>query len=444
MMTPLVLLAAALAQDARMPIRVALDDRSLGRLTAPVLIIDQAGVAPTTFIDDGSIAGDVPADSIHVAATTALRSQTVKFSVLDSGERIGEFEVGLPAEGGATFQLKTIDGMPGVVLDLNAPEMPGTPSPRSPLSESVLQAIPVEEGEMPPDGFISLQARVVASSLGALDGVIIETGEGISSPISDTDGDGVYWGVLVVPRSQMVQLTAKKEALDLGTVSVVLPADRRAMVRMSVGEWGLTSEQTASSEGPLVVQAAPSGEDLGDADSIAITLYVDDRSVGRLTQPVVNIDQEGLEPSPLLDDGTLSEDTSADGIYVGKLTVGRAEHLRFSLTDGEQPMGEMTVFLPSTSEASIRVRTTGDGLKLQTEPVAMGGTDGPSGGGGGGGSASIGGTDRLSHVLWVGIALFCVAFAHVRSVLERRWVEEVKPLMARLESWLDAQERRDG
>lgn len=442
MMTPLVLLAAALAQDARMPIRVALDDRSLGRLTAPVLIIDQAGVAPATFIDDGSIAGDVPADGIHVAATTGLRSQTVKFSVVDSGEKIGEFEVGLPSEGGATFQLKTTEGSPGVVLDLNAPEMPGSPSQRSPLSDSVLQATPVEEGEMPPEGFIRLQLRVVASSLGALDAVTIQTAAGASSPISDSDGDGVYWGRLDIPRAELVQLTAKNDSLDLGTVSVVLPASHRAMVRMAVGDWGLTGEEAATSEEPLVVQAAPSGEDLGDADSIALTLYVDDRSVGRLTRPVVNIDQEGLQPTPLLDDGTLAEDTSADGIYVGQLTVGRAEHLRFTLTDAELPMGEMTVFLPSTSEASIRVRTTGDGLKLQTEPVAMGGTDGPAAGGGGG--ASIGGTDRLAHVLWVGIALFCIAFAHVRSVLERHWVGEVKPLMSRLERWLDAQERSDG
>ncbi|MDG1480096.1 MAG: hypothetical protein P8R54_10930 [Myxococcota bacterium] len=442
MMMPLVLLSVALAQDARLPVRVALDDRALGRLTAPVLSIEQAGVNPASFSDDGSISGDVPADGILVATASALRTQTVRFSIIDDGVQLGVFEVALPAEGGATFQLKTAEGEPGVVLDLNAPAMPGLPDSLSPTSDAVLQALPSEQGELPGEGLTRLKLRVVASSPGELDNAQIETGSGESTRLSTEGDDGVYWGMIDIPRTELVTLHAQREDLDLGTVSVVLPATPRALVRLSVGEWGLTGEQTDASEEPLVVQAAPGGEDLGDADSIALTLYVDDRGVGRLTSPRAVIDQAGLSPTDLLDDGSLEDDTIDDGIFVGKLTVGRAEHLRFSLEDAGVAVGEMTVFLPSTSEASIRVRTTGDGLKLQTEPQALGGADGPMDGGGGGGG--LGGTDRMAHVLWIGIALFCVAFAYTRRALEQRWTTEIKPLLSRLESWLDAQEKRDG
>ncbi|MFT5686573.1 MAG: hypothetical protein ACI8RZ_007529 [Myxococcota bacterium] len=441
MMTPLVLLSTAFAQDARLPVRVALDDRALSRLTDPVLVIDQAGVTPATFTDDGSIDGDVPGDGILVAATTALRSQTVRFSIVDAGETIGSFEVSLPAEGAATFQLKTAEGDTAVVLDLNAPAMPGSPSSPSPTSDAVLQAVASEEGELPGDGLVRLRLRVVASSPGELDDAHIEAGDGTHTRLSTEGDDGVYWGVLDLPRSELVTLHAWRNDLDLGEVSVVLPSVPRALVRLSVGQWGLAGEIAAASQEPLVVQAAPSGEDLGDTDSIAITLFVDDRSVGRLTEPTVLIDQEGLPPTTLLDDGSLEDDTTADGIFVGKLTVGRAEHLRFTLQNAGASVGEMTVFLPSTSEASIRVRTTGDGLKLQTEPQALGGADGPSEGGGG---SSLGGTDRMAHVLWVGIALFCVAFAYTRGVIERRWTSEIQPLLTRLTQWLDDQEKPDG
>ncbi len=441
MMTPLVLLASALAQDARLPVRVALDDRALSRLTAPVLVIDQAGVSPATFIDDGSIAGDVPGDGILVAATTALRAQTVRFAILDGGVRLASFEVALPAEGGATFQLKAAEGEPAVVLDLNAPAMSGSPSSRASTSDSVLQAVAIEEGELPAEGLVRLKLRVVSTDPVALKDVTIESTAGATTHLSSEGEEGVLWGVLDIPRSEIAVLRATQGGQDLGTVSVVLPAASRALVRLSVGAGGLAGERSESAtEDPLVIQAIPSGEELGDADSIAITLYVDDRTVGRLTRPVVVIDQEGLAPTTLLDNGTLDGDTSSDAIFVGKLTVGRAEHLRFTLTDAGAPVGEMTVFLPSTSEASIRVRTTGDGLKLQTEPQALGGADGPTGGGG----SSVGGTDRMAHVLWVGIALFSVAFAYTRSVIERRWTTEIQPLLSRLERWLDDQEKRDG
>ena len=439
----LALLAAAHAQDTQLPIRVALDDRAIERLTAPTLVIDQAGVPPVRFTDDGSIEGDVPDDGILVAAVTAIRAQNLTFSILDQGDQIGTFEVSLPAEGGATFQLKTTDGDPGVVIDLNAPAMPGTAEATSPTSDDVIQAIAEEEGERPREGLIRLRLRVVGVA-DELNGMTIYTSGGLEAQLIDRGGEGVYWGILDVPQAEMVELNARYYDRELGGVTVVLPAADIAMVRMSVGDWGLGSETagTTSNE-PLVVQAAPGGEDLGDSDSIQITLIVDDRSVGRLSKPMVDVDQEGAEPLKLRDDGMLEEDTSDDQIYVGSFVVGRAEHLRFILLDDEASVGEMTVFLPSTSEAAIRVRTTGDGLKLQTEPQAMGGADGPIRGGGGAGGdegGGGGGSGRLAHVLWVGIALFSVAFAYTRSVLEKRWAEDIQPLLKRLERYLDTQE----
>ena len=118
-------------------------------------------------------------------------------------------------------------------------------------------------------------------------------------------------------------------------------------------------------------------------------------------------------------------------IFSGLFSVEQAEFLKVAIDDDGQAVGQLTVFLPSSSAARIRMRTTDDsaGLKLLTEAIATGGGDAPTPiltTGGGGGSGGIG-VDRLAHVLWVGLTLFGLSFAYVRRVVHSKWETESLP-----------------
>ena len=101
----------------------------------------------------------------------------------------------------------------------------------------------------------------------------------------------------------------------------------------------------------------------------------------------------------------------------------------------------MTVFLPSSSEAKIRLRTVDakNGLNLLTEAQALSEVDSPDLGE----STQQGGSSekRLVHILWVSIVLFSLFFAYVRSVIYRTWKEDIHPILNRLEKMLEEKEK---
>ena len=108
------------------------------------------------------------------------------------------------------------------------------------------------------------------------------------------------------------------------------------------------------------------------------------------------------------------------------------------MIDEEQEQGQLTVFLPSTSEAVVWLRSTENGIKLVTEPT-QGSTSSTTT------TVEVsGGTtvtnDRLAHVLWIVLTLFAIAFAYVRTVVSQHWSSEVKPLLNRLHNFLEAQQ----
>jgi hypothetical protein len=157
---------------------------------------------------------------------------------------------------------------------------------------------------------------------------------------------------------------------------------------------------------------------------------VDDRAIGRLVKPTLFLDQDGAQPVPITDDGAIEEDTAGDGIYAAILLAKREEYLTIKLEDGGEAVGSLTVFLPSTREAVIRLRTADGtpGIELSAEPLPLAGTDSPQGEGGG----PLGGGGRLAHVVWVAIVLFAIAFGYLRLVLWRIWREELEPLLRQL------------
>lgn len=316
-------------------LRVAVDDRVGKRLTAPRLVVDQPGVEPVVFQDDGQIPGDVPGDRIFVARITVAKAEHLSLGVAEpEGPPLGMLTVSLPASGSSDVALKTATGAPALLLDARAPSMPGA------------------------------------------------------------------------------------AAAD--------PGGSR-----------------------LVVTAAPTGDTVSaddeGADRITVRFLVDDRAADRIDGDArVVVDQSGAQPARLVDDGETAEDEDADDdIYAAELQVSRAQYLGFSiLLDGrDEPLGELSVFLPSTSEALVRVRTSEDaaGLELMTEPTALGSADAPAAPGGGGAVASSGGGggDRFVHVLWVLIALASVGFTWLRRVVAQEWAAEVRPVLRKLDRYLD-------
>ena len=118
--------------------------------------------------------------------------------------------------------------------------------------------------------------------------------------------------------------------------------------------------------------------------------------------------------------------------------VARSQYLSLEVEDRGQEVGKLSVFLPSSSAAEVRAQTVegAEGLRLVTEPTGTGTTDDPSAGTSAA-AASGGAGGQLAHVLWVGIALFAMAFAYVRNVVANTWSAEVQPLLGRMEGYLD-------
>ena len=101
-------------------VRVAIDDRQFDRLDAPKVIIEGL---ETALLDNGALPGDVANDKIYVGQVNIQHQQSVVLQILNAdGTKIGEVEVSVPKAASATYQLKTSEK--GVVLDLNAPNMP--------------------------------------------------------------------------------------------------------------------------------------------------------------------------------------------------------------------------------------------------------------------------------------------------------------------------------
>ncbi len=311
----------AVAQDETIALRIAIDDREVGRLVRPVVRMDLPGnVFEVQFTDDGSVDGDVARDHIFLARVDAPRRETLSFAIHDGDTQLKAFKVALPAGDAADFAYKTVAGPEVLVRDLKAPPIPD--SNRRPLEEEA---------------------------------------------------------------------------------------------------------------------------DAGAGDRMTLHVKVDDMALRRLQQPTVGLAVDGAAAFDLLDDGSITDDTPQDGAYRADIEVGRAQYVELVVKDRGTSLGKVKVFLPSTGEADVDLRTLdGDeGIELKREPTAADANDGASGAGPEGATgASSAAAARFVHVLWLAIALFAMGFAYVRSVVATRWESEVRPLLRRMERFLDQAEGR--
>lgn len=274
----------------------------------------------------------------------------------------------------------------------------------------------------------------------------------------DVPGDRIWMVSATVARAESLTFSVLEDGVPVGRLSVALPSEGAADVATKTVVDGLVLDTRApampaasgAAGQPLVVSAAPSGERVasgdGGADRITVRFSVDDQAAGRLAAgATVVVAQDGVEPAILMDDGETADDSKAgDRVYAAQLEVARAQYLGFTLMTGgddSAPLGELSVFLPSSSEALVRLRTTESaaGLELQTEPTALGSTEAPAQSGASTAGGSGGGSDHFVHVLWVLIGLAAVGFSYVRRVVSTEWAKEVRPVVRRLDRWLRVQ-----
>ena len=443
-----ILTALRVAYAEEILIRIAVDDRQIQRLQDPSLKIGQETIRLT---DDGKQTADVPNDSIFVGQAKIERADALSLTLWDKEMEIGALEVSVPQLSEVTFQLKTTKT--GMMLDLNAPLMPSREEvPYSKAEDVVLVQAKAVEKEGVSDGATQIILSLDASEASLSSPIFSPTDTEKSFSLlddgsleGDTKGDQIWWLQREFSPAEFLEGAFYDGNRLLGKVKIALPSAQAAKAQLVYNSFGLmvkgSSIQTEVVEGSLVVQAAPKGEAVSSSeDQIALTVYLDDRLLQKLSSPILSVEQAGIAAVPFLDDGAGGDETASDHLLIAKLLISRSEYAQIMISDQDQEQGTLRVFLPSTSEAVVWLRTAETGVKLISEPTPTKATVSPTGGGGSGSGVTQVSADKLAHVLWVGIALFAIGFAYVRRVVHEKWELEIKPVLAKMEQFLDTEE----
>lgn len=439
-------------------VRIAVDDRQLQRLSEPQM---QVGEARFELTDDGTQTADVPNDSIFVGQAELPKRDAVSLKLWDGEEEIGTLEVSVPKLSEVTFQLKTTKT--GIILDLNAPLMPSMEAvPYSKAEDIVLvQAKAVKKEEIKgaiKEGLNQIRLSIDASETPLTAPIFVLSATDKSTRLfddgaldGDEKGDQIWCLEKEFSPTEFLEGAFYDGAKLLGRVKIALPSAQVSKASLVYNQFGLMIKnaklRTADAvvEDSLVVQAAPKGEAVSSSnDQIALTVYLDDRLLQKLKAPILAVEQEGVELVSFLDEGTGGDETAGDHLLIAKLLIARSEYAQIMISDQDEEQGTLRVFLPSTSEAVVWLRTSENGVKLISEPTPTKATVSPAGEGTGTGTSTTQvSADKLAHVLWVGIALFAIGFAYVRRSIHDRWEQEVKPILVKMEQFIDMESQTE-
>ena len=424
-------------------VRVAIDDRQFGRLDSPKVLVEGL---ETALLDNGALPGDVANDKIYVAQVNIQHQQSIVLSIQNTnGEIIGEVEVSVPKASSATYQLKTSEK--GVVLDLNAPNMPirEAEAPEDATPPLLIQGTARETdsvGEGQSEILIQIDAtgRTLKEPMVTLNDRpewTILTDDG--SVEGDTAGDGVYMGVISLPSRESLGFQVSDSGRVLGNLQASLPSAQGVIIALRYNQFGLSGVggDESSETGTMVVQATPKGERIAstsESDKIALTVHLDDRLLQRLKIPAVTFVAQESAGVNFRDDGSNGDEEAEDHVWMASTVLEREEFVQLKVIDEEQEQGQLTVFLPSTSEAVVWLRSTETGIKLVTEPTQSNTSSTTTTVENSGGTAVS--SDRLAHVLWVLLTLFAIAFAYVRTVVSQHWSAEVQPVLGQMREFL--------
>ena len=371
-------------------------------------------------------------DSVWFLQREIPIKQGLQLVLHEQGSKQGDIWVLLPNFQRGVVYLKAQKNSLSPELSFTHDDVPYTVYP--PLQVS---AVSTESGQVNGNVDVDILLSDVVSAL--QDPILLWNGE---EKLFDVDSQNRLQVKLNLPYQRYVYFTVISDGKPYGEVFLLLPQSPKSRINLETSRVGLllTEDKSTSSE-QLVFEAQPTGDESTGSDQIEVKMLVDDRILQKLNDPTVRVGQADVPPAPLRDNGEGADETAGDGIFASQFTVFRDEYLQVSLEDGGKPIGQMTVFLPSSNKAVIQLRTTSDsaGLKLLTEPQALDTVDSP----GNEDEQSQVSTDKLAHILWVGIALFAIGFTYVRNVVYRKWNSEVDPLLSRLDSFLAQQEKKD-
>ena len=433
----------AWAED--LTIRIALDDRQLHRLQSPVVSI---GGIQTGLLDNGQLSGDVAGDGIYVAETVVQRQETLLIEVVDFENAIGSLQVNVPMTPSATFQLKT--SQTGIVLDLNAPDMPIVEK-KGGKTRKTMDALEIlaqsREGDwIAPNStlvVISLDARSrevtspILSLQDAPEWIALKDDGVLKGDVAD---DGIWMGELQLPSTDAFVANLADGTEVLRELKIALPSTPQALLNLTYNQYGVSAVgQSQSQSTEMVVQATPKGDSSTDSDRIALGVFLDDRLLKRLSKPILKVDQENFKTVQFRDDGQNDDEEAEDHVWLVSTVIGREEFVEMQVLDDAIDQGKLTVFLPSTSEAVVWLRTTENGVKLVTEPTqsTTGGTTAT-----GNSQENTVSSDKLAHVLWVMIGLFGLLFVYIRTVIEHYWHGEVQPILHKMDRFVEQQSQK--
>ena len=193
----------------------------------------------------------------------------------------------------------------------------------------------------------------------------------------------------------------------LGNLEALLPSARCLDCSSIQRVWlsGVSYDENGET-GTMVVQATPKGEQIAstsESDKIALTVHLDDRLLQRLKIPALSFVAQESAGTNFRDDGTNGDTEGEDHLWIASTVLERDEFVQLKVIDEEQEQGQLTVFLPSTSEAVVWLRSTENGIKLVTEPTQGSTSSTTTTVEVSGGTAVT--NDRLAHVLWVVLCL---------------------------------------
>ena len=445
----LMMLSLAWAED--FLIRIAVDDRQAQRLQNPVIQVDGEDVILT---DDGNVNADLPNDHIFVGEANIRRRNSISLTLLDQDKEIGSLDVSVPELSEVTFQLKTTEK--GIVLDLNAPLMPASKMSFKTKAEDIVlvQAKAVEENDVP-EGKNRLFIEIDASEM-SFEQPMFQPANGErgvfflddGSIEGDISGDQILFVVLDITPAEFLEGRILDENQLLGRLKVALPSATASKVMLTYNSFGLTVKMNVqdaletTSETSLMVRATPKGDETSSSDdTISLTVYLDDRLLQKLEKPLLSVNHEGVEAVLFQDDGHAGDENEGDHLLLAKVLIARSEYAQIMISDQDKEQGQLRVFLPSTSESVVWLRTSENGVKLLSEPTSTTGNTSPTEMG----VAATGpiSADKLAHVLWVGIALFGIAFSYTRRVVFEKWTEEVRPLLVKIEQFVEKENDHD-
>lgn len=428
-------------------VRVAIDDRQFTRLDSPQVIVEGL---ETALLDNGALPGDVAGDNIYVGQVNIQHQQSIVLRIQNTdGTTIGEVEVSVPKASSATYQLKTSEK--GVVLDLNAPDMPIR---EAKAPDDATASLLVQGTERETDSVGEGQSEILFQINGkdrSLKEPIVTLNDRPEWTMLTDDGtvegdiasDGVYMGMISLPSRENLGFQVSDNGRVLGNLEALLPSAQGVLIALRYNEFGLSgvSYDENGETGTMVVQATPKGEQIAstsESDKIALTVHLDDRLLQRLKIPAVSFVTQESAGINFRDDGTNGDTEADDHLWMASTVIERDEFVQLKVIDEEQEQGQLTVFLPSTSEAVVWLRSTENGIKLVTEPTQGSSSTTTTTVEVSGGTAVT--NDRLAHVLWIVLTLFAIAFAYVRTVVSQHWSSEVKPVLTQMRAFLANQQ----